>query len=153
MPAVRYSASFTTTKNTEFLWGLSLASDLSSSRYSDCRMASMATSASQYSIRHLVSRNVRVFHDNHPHYFGATNTHFRTSAQLTYGMDSSLLWNHLSPARIHSLVHICSFSLFKMGKLTQSQKALFLWKSPMAKVQWYFYAIMQSLSHLSWYFS
>lgn len=30
------------------------------------------------------------------------------------------------------------FSLFKMGKLTQSQKALFLWKSPLAKLQWLF---------------
>lgn len=134
-PAARSTASSTSTRNTECRCAPSSALDSSSSKYSGCRMASMATSASQYLTYHLVPRNVRVLYDNHPHCFGATYTNLWTGAQLAHGMDSPLLWDHLPPAGVHSLVHFCSFSLFKMGKLTQSQKALFLWKSPMAKVQ------------------
>jgi hypothetical protein len=51
------------------------------------------------------------------------------------GVDGAVLWGYLPFARVYCMVRYWRFSIFTMGKLTQSQKALFLWRSPLAKMR------------------
>lgn len=63
------------------------------------------------------------------------NFDFGNGASFSYGMVCPLLWNYTACIVICRLVILIKFSIFQMGKLTQSQKALFLWRSPLAKLQ------------------
>jgi len=60
---------------------------------------------------------------------------FRDGTTLANGMGCAFLWNNSACFGIRCLVIMERFSIFQMGKLTQSQKALFLWRSPLAKLQ------------------
>lgn len=42
------------------------------------------------------------------------------------------LWNNFSSSIGDSNVKLSIFRIFSMGKLTQAQKALFLWRNPLS---------------------
>lgn len=126
---------FILSRNLECQSGPLLELALFSWRYLDCRMASMAILANLYIKSHLVSRNVCILYDYHTHHLRPAHTHLWTGSQFTYGVVSALLWYYLPFTGIHCVVLSLLLSLFKMGRLTQSQKALFLWRSPMSKRQ------------------
>ena len=63
------------------------------------------------------------------------HTDFRNDTAFSYGMVSYVLRDYTACIGTCCLVLLIKFSIFQMGKLTQSQKALFLWRSPLAKLQ------------------
>jgi len=65
----------------------------------------------------------------------ADHTDFWNGASFSYGMVGYVLRHYSACIGICCLVLLVKFSIFQMGKLTQSQKALFLWRSPLAKLQ------------------
>ena len=65
----------------------------------------------------------------------ANNSDIANGPSNSDGVFCSAIRDHPSLVGIPSVVNNVLFSIFKMGKLSQSQKALFLWKSPLAKLQ------------------
>ena len=78
---------------------------------------------------------MRLHNVDHSHNWRTDNSHLANGASLAHVICCAAIRNHLSLALVPGMVSIGRFSIFKMGKLTQSQKALFLWKSPLAKLQ------------------
>ena len=82
--------------------------------------------------------NLCLHNVDHLDYQWPNHTNFTDGASLAHGVLTAADWHHLPHLGVHYLVGILSmFSLFTMGRLTQSQKALFLWKSPLAKLHWF----------------
>jgi len=78
---------------------------------------------------------MRIHDDYYSYDCCATDSNFWAGASIANVMGSTVLWHNISYVGVHSLVSLVVCSIFKMGKLTQSQKALFLWRSPLAKMQ------------------
>jgi hypothetical protein len=66
------------------------------------------------------------------HDWGPNNITRKISTSISFGMDPSVLWCNIPLTIIFGLVTRGLFSIFSMGKLTQSQKALFLWRNPIS---------------------
>ena len=97
-------------------------------------MAFMVTLKNRYVYDNKVSGNMCI---RDAYYFDdscSNNFDIRDGTSEPNVVGTSLLWNYLSFAGIHNMVTFLICSFFKMGKLTQSQKALFLWRSPLAKL-------------------
>lgn len=98
-------------------------------------MVSMVIYANLYNDCYVVSGNICIFYAYSAYCYSSTYIDFGISCNFTNGMDCTVLWNHFQSLIANSLVTLSLYSMFKMGKLTQSQKALFLWKNPIVKTQ------------------
>ena len=98
-------------------------------------MDSLAIFANLYAVCYVVSLNICIFYAYRAYCFGSAYIDFGVGCNITNGMDRFVLWDHLPSFLTNSLVNLYLLSMFKMGKLTQSQKALFLWKNPIVKTQ------------------
>ena len=98
-------------------------------------MVFTATQKNRYNIPNAVSLNLRLYYADNFDCGSPNHSYFANGASYADGIRRSALWNNSSPPLVPRLVRINQYSLFKMGKLTQGQKALFLWKSPLAKLQ------------------
>ena len=76
-----------------------------------------------------------IYNADDSHSGRADHSYIPNGASFAYGVCCPVVWNHSSHTLILSVVQFNQYSIFKMGKLTQGQKALFLWKSPLAKLQ------------------
>jgi hypothetical protein len=75
---------------------------------------------------------MRILHADHSDHRGAGHHDFADGPAFANGVRRALLWNRSAHAGVLGVVlwGLCSF--LRMSKLTQSQKALFLWRSPVS---------------------
>ena len=100
-------------------------------------MGSMVTWNNQYFCYELVSLSLcfclaDLAYNRRTNHIDITNGASNSHVVLT-----TTLRHNISQFIAASMVTILKLSVFTMGKLTQSQKELFLWKSPSAKLQWF----------------
>lgn len=136
MRVVKFIDFFILTCNLVCLYESLLESALFFWKYFDCRMLSMVIFVNLYFFLYLVSVNMRIHDDNYSYDCCSIDFNFWAGASIANVMGSTVLWHNISYGWVHCMVSLVVFSIFKMGKLTQSQKALFLWRSPLAKMQW-----------------
>ena len=98
-------------------------------------MGSMATLNNQYLCYYLVSLSLCFCLADLTYNRRTNHIDIANGATEPNGVLSATLRHNISQFIAASMVTILKLSVFTMGKLTQSQKALFLWKSPSAKLQ------------------
>jgi hypothetical protein len=137
MQECRFIDICTLSNNMECLLEPLLGSDSSFLRSLDWLMVSMVIFVNQYIDNHLVSWDICVFYAYSFNRISSTYFDFGANRNVTNVVDCVILWDYFPYFIALSVVTLSLLSMLKMGKLTQSQKALFLWKNPTVKTQWF----------------
>lgn len=114
-------------------------------------MLFMVIFANLYSfIINLVPLNLCFSHDDTYDHSSTGNTHRYIATSITFGVEFIVLWDYIPLFGVFDLVSMKIFSIFTMSRLTQTQKALFLWRTPSknSKKAWYkFYYCINDLQN------